>query len=90
VERGYSLDLPSMSGLGYRQIGDYLRGRATPAEAVQRIKWDTHAFVRHQHNWFRRIADAARFDTTQGMPAQAIAATVEAWYNAAKRPSGGV
>src|SRR5205814_1832352 len=43
-ERGYSFDLPSMSGIGYRQIGDYLRGRATLAEAIQRIKWDTHAF----------------------------------------------
>ncbi|HET9492781.1 MAG TPA: tRNA (adenosine(37)-N6)-dimethylallyltransferase MiaA [Chloroflexia bacterium] len=90
VERGFSLELPSISGLGYRQIGDYLRGRATLAEAVQRIKWDTHAFVRHQQNWFRRMSDAVRFDTTQRVPTQAVLSTVEAWYNAAKRPSGGV
>src|SRR5687767_2702483 len=61
---GYPFDLPSMSGLGYRQIGEYLTGRATLAEAVQRIKWDTHAFARHQGNWFRRLGDAIRIDTT--------------------------
>lgn len=65
---GYSFDLPSMSGLGYRQIGDYLRGRATFAEAVQRIKWDTHAFARHQGNWFRRMTSAHWIDVTENDP----------------------
>ncbi len=50
--------------IGYRQIGDYLTGKATLPEAIQRIKWDTHAFVRHQGNWFRRVKDAHRFDVT--------------------------
>lgn len=68
-ERGYSFDLPSMSGLGYRQVGDYLRGRATLEEAKQRIKWDTHAFVRHQSNWFRRLEDAVWIDISKGDPA---------------------
>lgn len=72
-EKGYSFDLPSMSGLGYRQIGDYLQGKATLAEAVQRIKWDTHGFARHQGNWFRRQHDATWIDATQHDPAgQAI------------------
>jgi tRNA dimethylallyltransferase len=67
-ERGYSFDLPSMSGLGYRQVGDYLMGRATRNETVQRIKWDTHAFVRHQGNWFRRLIDTKWIDTTDSGP----------------------
>lgn len=53
TEMGYGLDLPSMSGIGYRQIGDYLQGRTDLASAVQRIKSETHRFVRHQYNWFR-------------------------------------
>jgi tRNA dimethylallyltransferase len=65
---GYAFDLPSMSGLGYRQIGAYLMGRATLAEAVQRIKWDTHAFARHQGNWFRRLGGAITIDTTHEPP----------------------
>lgn len=70
--RGYPFDLPSMSGIGYRQIGDYLQGKATLPEAIQRIKWDTHAFVRHQQNWFRRAKDAYRLDVTSGSPAEEV------------------
>jgi tRNA dimethylallyltransferase len=62
LARGYGVDLPSMSGIGYRQIAAYLLGRSTLREAVQRIKWDTHAFTRHQLNWFRRVTDAAWLD----------------------------
>ncbi len=53
VARGYGFDLPSMSGLGYRQIGMYLRGEMDLPSAVQQIKFDTHRFARHQYNWFR-------------------------------------
>lgn len=66
--RGYRFDLPSMSGIGYRQIGEYLMGRATLEEAVQRIKWDTHAFARHQGNWFRRAKTALHIDVTTRDP----------------------
>jgi len=53
VEQGYNYDLPSMSGLGYRQIGNYLRGEISLEEAIQLIKRDTRRFVRQQYNWFR-------------------------------------
>lgn len=75
--RGYSFDLPSMSGLGYRQIGEYLLGKATLDHAGQRIKWDTHAFVRHQGNWFKRIHDAATIDVTHQDPAPIAARLAE-------------
>lgn len=66
--KGYSYDLPSMSGLGYRQIGEYLQGRATLPEAIQRIKWDTHAFARHQGNWFRRMKTPHWLDVSNTDP----------------------
>jgi tRNA dimethylallyltransferase len=53
VEMGFGWDLPSMSSLGYRQIGEHLRGECDLPTAIQRIKHATHAFVRHQYNWFR-------------------------------------
>jgi tRNA dimethylallyltransferase len=53
VARGYELDLPSMSGLGYREIGLYLQGKTDLATAIQQMKFDTHSFARHQYNWFR-------------------------------------
>ncbi|MEE8470454.1 MAG: tRNA dimethylallyltransferase, partial [Dehalococcoidia bacterium] len=52
VAAGYGLDLSSMSGLGYRQIGMYLVGEIDLPAAIQRIKYDTHRFARHQYSWF--------------------------------------
>jgi len=53
VARGYGFNLPSMSGLGYKQIGLYLQGKTDLPTAIQQIKFDTHSFARHQYNWFR-------------------------------------
>lgn len=53
VAQGYDYALPSMSGLGYRQVGAYLRGEISLDEAVRLIKRETRRFVRQQYNWFR-------------------------------------
>jgi tRNA dimethylallyltransferase len=53
LKRGYSLELPSLSGIGYRHIGQFLRGEITRETAVQKIKTETHRFIRHQYAWFR-------------------------------------
>ena len=50
---GYSWDLPAMTGLGYRQIGQYLRGDLDLAGAVALIKKQTRRFVHQQCTWFR-------------------------------------
>lgn len=53
VARGYAWSLPSMSSLGYREIGAYLRGEMTLIEAVGRFEQATHAYIRRQMTWFR-------------------------------------
>jgi len=53
LQRGYSLSLPSMSGLGYKQIGMFLQGELDLPSAIQNIKYETHRFARHQYAWFR-------------------------------------
>ena len=66
VERGFGHELPAMSGLGYRQIGMYLRGEVSLEDAVALITRHTRRFVRQQANWFR--ADDPRivwFDASQ-------------------------
>ncbi len=50
---GYARHLPAMSGLGYQQLAAHLAGELTLAEAVERIKFETHRFARQQHTWFR-------------------------------------
>jgi tRNA dimethylallyltransferase len=53
VEAGYDWNGPAMSGLGYRQIGQFLRGEVSLETAVALIKKETRRFVRQQYNWFR-------------------------------------
>jgi tRNA dimethylallyltransferase len=53
VARGYGWELPALSALGYKQLGDYVRGECDLAQAVQNIKRDTRRFVRRQANWFK-------------------------------------
>ena len=52
--RGFDRQLSSMSGLGYRQLLAYLDGEYTLSEAVERVKYETHRFIRQQSNWFRQ------------------------------------
>jgi len=61
VNMGYDLSLPSMSGIGYRQIGMFLKGELTMDTAIQQIKTETHRFVRHQYSWFRLNDDRIRW-----------------------------
>lgn len=53
LKMGYHLDLPAMSGIGYRQIGEFLEGTLSLEAAQQKIKAETHRFIRHQYAWFR-------------------------------------
>lgn len=50
---GYHFGLPAMSGIGYKQIGMFLRGELALPEAIQQIKSESHRLARHQYNWFR-------------------------------------
>ncbi|MGD0795429.1 MAG: tRNA (adenosine(37)-N6)-dimethylallyltransferase MiaA [Dehalococcoidales bacterium] len=53
IKMGYHLELPAMSGIGYRQIGQLIKGELTREAAAQKIKTETHRFIRHQYAWFR-------------------------------------
>lgn len=67
VSKRYYWDLPSMSGLGYRQLGQCLRGEGDLEAAVRKIKYGTHRYARQQYAWFRLDEPAIRwFDVTEG------------------------
>jgi tRNA dimethylallyltransferase len=53
MAKGYDLSLPAMSGIGYRQVGQIIKGELTREAAVKKIKTETHRFIRHQYAWFR-------------------------------------
>lgn len=79
VARGYGWELPSMSSLGYREIGAYLRGEMTLAEAVERFKLDTHGYIRRQLTWFRPDARIIWLDAALPVEQLADAALARIW-----------
>jgi len=73
IDMGYNLDLPAMSGIGYRQIGSFLSGEVTLESAVQQIKYETHRFVRHQYAWFKLTDDRIKwFDIQHDIDSEVI------------------
>lgn len=50
----YPWHLPSMSSIGYKQMGYYLRGEKTLEEAVELLKKDTRHYAKRQLTWFKR------------------------------------
>ncbi len=54
---GYTPDMVSMQGLGYKELFPYLSGACTLDEAVRVIKRDTRHFAKRQLTWFRREKD---------------------------------
>ena len=54
LNMGYSKNLVSMQGIGYKEIVLYLEGNITLEEAVEMIKQETRRFAKRQFTWFRR------------------------------------
>lgn len=56
-DKGYTKDMVSMQGLGYKEILDYLDEKDSLEHAVEIIKRDTRHFAKRQITWFKRESD---------------------------------
>ena len=81
VAMGYDLNLPAMSGIGYKQVGMFFGDELTLAAAIQQIKFETHRFVRHQYGWFRLKDDRIKWFDTQGRVEPEIIALLSEFTN---------
>ena len=61
-EMGYTKELVSMQGLGYKEILAYLDGQTTLNDAVAILKRDTRHFAKRQLTWFKRERDVIWLD----------------------------
>lgn len=81
ISMGYRAGLPSMSGVGYRELTQHIEDRLQFAEAVQRTKYRTHRLARQQYGWFRLNDDRILwFDGDDGFDAPEKAALD--WFQA--------
>lgn len=54
LKQKYSWDLPSMSGIGYRQFKDYFEGNISLKESVENLKQANRNYAKRQMTWFKR------------------------------------
>ena len=48
-------DMPTaIQGLGYKEIKDYLDGKLTKEESIEKIKMETRRYAKRQFTWFRK------------------------------------
>lgn len=65
LQKGYTPDLVSMQGVGYKELLGYFEGRQTLLEAIELIKKNTRHFAKRQMTWFRKERDVIWVDKPQ-------------------------
>lgn len=53
LNNGIDPNLPSMQGLGYKEIAGYINGQYCKEDAVFLLKMNTRRFAKRQYTWFR-------------------------------------
>jgi tRNA dimethylallyltransferase len=79
LERGYDRKLPSMSGIGYQQMCEYLLDGLELEEAIERTKNATHDFIRRQYTWFRGHDPGILWHNSSSIESSQIVTLVERW-----------
>ncbi len=54
LDMGYTKDMNSMKGIGYKEIIEYLKGECTLCEAIEAVKQGSRRYAKRQLTWFRR------------------------------------
>lgn len=62
LNMGYTKDMISMQGIGYKEIIKYLDGEYSYDEAIEIIKRDSRRYAKRQITWFKRYKDAKWYD----------------------------
>lgn len=79
LARGYDPHLPSMSGLGYRQLIPHLLHGQPLGEALAAARHATHDFIRRQYTWFRGHDSGILWHNMDDLAANRFIEAVERW-----------
>lgn len=75
---GYSPELNSMKSIGYAEINEYIDGKLSLEEAVQKIKTNTKRYAKKQMTWFKRMDGVIWFKTDEK---KIIKEKIKNWLN---------
>ncbi|MBQ7103567.1 MAG: tRNA (adenosine(37)-N6)-dimethylallyltransferase MiaA [Anaerotignum sp.] len=77
LDKGYTPDLVSMQGIGYKEFIPYFNGECTLEEAVTQLKTNTRRFAKRQLTWFRRQIEGLWVDLSRSTGEEAMADVLE-------------
>jgi tRNA dimethylallyltransferase len=72
--RRYPEQPTALQAIGYQEVGEFLRGRCTLAEAQEQIARATVQYAKRQRTWFRREPGAVLIEADEVSAAQLVAA----------------
>lgn len=89
LRAGYGPDDPGLTGAGYREVVEHLRGSCSLEEAVDRIEVRTRQYARRQLTWFRNQLpdDAVRIEATAPLEEQ-VRRAAATWDRERSVPAG--
>ena len=62
LSMGYTEDLTSMQGIGYKEVVEYLKGNISYDKMLETIKQNTRNFAKRQLTWYRHQTNAIWID----------------------------
>jgi len=81
LEKGFSRNLPAMSGLGYSQLAAHLLD-GTPLEtALAETRRATRSFIRHQETWFRQHNHGAIWYNSETLQTADLVEATRRWLD---------
>ena len=57
----------AMQGLGYKEVVEYLEGKKTKEEMIDKIKQESRRYAKRQLTWFRRNKEIIWLDANEEM-----------------------
>ena len=79
LSSGYDRALPSMTGLGYAELTAHLLDGEPLEDAIQRTKYNTHAYIRRQDIWFRGHDHGIVWHNGERIDTVAVEDTLRSW-----------
>jgi tRNA dimethylallyltransferase len=84
LSMGYSKDMVSMQGIGYKEIIKYLDGEYSLDEAIEIVKRDSRRYAKRQITWFKRYEEAKWFDLDEYIDLQKLEIDILSYIENAK------
>jgi tRNA dimethylallyltransferase len=83
LESGVPEDAPGLSGVGYPEVIDHLRGRSNASQLAEAITVATRRYAKRQATWFRHQLRGPVMELDASQPAPKLAQELLSGYRAA-------